>query len=81
MADPRDDEARSGYRYLGLGTELVAAVAGLTLFGWWLGGRFGPDGDLWGLLIGFALGFVGGMYNLIRAVQGSGGSRPGEPRR
>lgn len=72
------DDARTRMRFLGLGTEFAAAVAGLSLFGWWLGGRFGGRGDVWGLLIGFALGFAGGMYNLIRTVRGNRGSGSGE---
>lgn len=78
MADSRDD-AQTRMRFLGLGTEFAAAVAGLSLFGWWLGGRFGGRGDIWGLLIGFALGFTGGMYNLIRTVQGNRGSGDTRP--
>jgi len=77
MADPRNEDFRSGFRFLGLGLELAAGVAGFTLFGWWLGGRFGGNGATWGLLIGFALGFLGGMLNLIRSVQGAG--EPGSP--
>jgi F0F1-type ATP synthase assembly protein I len=48
----------------GIGIELAAAVAGFTLAGYWWDRHFhtGP----WGLLIGLALGLVGGMYNLIR---------------
>jgi len=48
----------------GIGIELAAAVAGFTLAGYWWDRHFhtGP----WGLLIGLALGLVGGTYNLIR---------------
>ena len=45
---------------------MAAAVAGLSLFGYWLGDHYG-NGVL-GLLIGAALGVVGGMYNLIRVT-------------
>ena len=42
----------------------MAAIAGLSLFGYWLGGKLGNAGL--GLAIGGVLGIVGGMYNLIR---------------
>lgn len=86
MAGFQDQDFRSGMRFLGLGFELAAGVAGFTLFGWWLGGRFGESGATWGLLIGFTLGFLGGMLHLVRSVQGAGepptrGPKPGEPKR
>lgn len=48
----------------GIGIELVAAVAGFTLAGYWWDRHFvtGP----WGVLIGAFLGLVGGMYNVVR---------------
>ena len=51
-------------RLSGMGFELLGAVAGLTLAGYWWDRHFktGP----WGLIIGIALGLIGGMYNLIR---------------
>ena len=48
----------------GIGIELAAAVAGFTLVGYWWDRHFHTQP--WGLLIGIALGLVGGMYNLIR---------------
>lgn len=47
-----------------MGFELVGAIAGLTLVGYWWDRHFetGP----WGLIVGIALGLIGGMYNLIR---------------
>lgn len=59
----------SGMRYAGLGMEFAAAVAGLTLLGHWADRHFGSEP--WGLLIGAALGIVGGMYNMIREALGS----------
>jgi F0F1-type ATP synthase assembly protein I len=53
-----------GLKYLGLGTEFAAAVAGLTLVGYWVDRHFGTRP--WGLLIGAGLGLVGGMYNMLR---------------
>lgn len=54
----------SWLRYGGIGVEFAAAVAGFTLAGYWIGGRFGRSRS--GLLIGAVLGIVGGGYNLIR---------------
>ncbi len=55
---------RRGLGYLGLGVELAAAVAGLTLVGFWIDRHYGSEP--WGLLIGALLGMIGGMYNMIR---------------
>ena len=51
-------------RSYGLAVNFVAAVAGLTLAGWWLDGRF--DTSPWCLLGGLAVGLIGGTYNLLR---------------
>ncbi len=51
-------------RLSGIGFELVAAVVGFTLVGLWVDRHY--DTGPWGVLIGLALGLVGGMYNLIR---------------
>jgi ATP synthase protein I len=53
-----------GLRFLGLGLEFAAAVAGMTLVGYWIDRHYGTGP--WGLLIGAGLGLVGGMYNMIR---------------
>ena len=50
----------------GIGIEFAAAVAGFTLAGYWWDGHFHTSP--WGLLIGIALGLVGGTYNLIRQL-------------
>jgi len=42
-------------------------VAGLAFFGYWIGRYYGNEAL--GLLIGAAVGIVGGMYNLIRATR------------
>jgi F0F1-type ATP synthase assembly protein I len=54
----------SWVRLSSIGFELVAAVAGFTLLGYWWDLHYGTAH--WGLLIGVVLGLVGGMYNLIR---------------
>lgn len=64
----------SSSRLAGLGFELAAGVAGLALFGYWIGKYYG-NAPL-GLVIGAAVGIIGGMYNLIRAsrVSSAGGA-------
>jgi ATP synthase protein I len=51
-------------RLSGLGVELVGAVAGFTLLGYWWDRHF--ETAPWGLVICIGLGLIGGMYNLIR---------------
>jgi len=57
-----------------IGFELVAAVAGFTVAGYFWDRYFGSAH--WGVLTGAVLGMIGGMYNLIRqsllATRGSG---------
>ena len=48
----------------GIGIELAAAVGGFVALGYWWDRHFHTHP--WGLLIGGALGLVGGMYNLVR---------------
>ena len=64
MPDKRTDRSSLG-RFYSLGFELVAAVAGFTLVGYWVDRHYGTAP--WGLLIGLGLGLVGGTYNLIRS--------------
>ena len=52
-------------RYSGAGLELAGAVAGLTLVGYWIDGKF--DTSPWGLIVGLVIGLVGGLYNLVKA--------------
>ena len=52
-------------RYSGVGLELAGAVAGLSLLGYWIDGKFGTGP--WGLLGGLAMGLVGGIYNLVKS--------------
>lgn len=70
------DQSESGLRYMGLGLELAAGVAGLALLGHWIDRHFGSAP--WGLLAGAVIGLLGGMYNLIRAAVG-GKSEPPPP--
>jgi F0F1-type ATP synthase assembly protein I len=49
----------------GLGFELLAAVVGFAVVGYWIDRHYATAP--WGLIIGATLGIVGGMYNLIRS--------------
>jgi F0F1-type ATP synthase assembly protein I len=63
--DPKGRNADTQWIKLsGLGIELVAAIGGFTLAGYFWDRHFGTGP--WGLLIGALLGLIGGMYNLIR---------------
>ena len=63
----------------GIGFELVGAVAGFTLVGYWVDRHYRTYP--WGVLIGLALGLVGGMYNLIRESLAASREAEEEPRR
>ena len=63
MSEPGRNRLRGGASW-GMGFELVGAVAGFTLVGFWIDRHYRTYP--WGVLIGLALGLVGGMYNLIR---------------
>ncbi len=58
------DDDRTSLRLAGVGIEFAAAVAGLSLAGYWIDRHSGSEP--WGLLTGAALGLIGGTYNLIR---------------
>jgi len=59
------DERFPGWiRYSGVGLELAGAIAGLALVGYWVDRHFGTKP--WGILIGVAIGLVGGLYNLVK---------------
>ncbi len=51
-------------RHSGIGIEFAAAVAGFALVGLWIDRHY--DTAPWGVVIGAALGLVGGTYNLVR---------------
>lgn len=73
-----DDDRTSGLRLAGVGLEFAAAVAGLSLLGYWIDRHFGTSP--WALLIGAGIGLIGGTYNLIRdALVGSSGGRRRKP--
>lgn len=45
--------------------EFGAAFGAFVALGWWVGRHF--DMNPWATLVGAGLGFVGSMYNLVRA--------------
>jgi ATP synthase protein I len=51
-------------RHSGVGLELAGAVAGFSLIGYWIDRHYGTSP--WGLVVGLALGIVGGLYNFVR---------------
>lgn len=51
-------------RHSGIGIEFAAAVAGFALVGFWIDRHY--DTAPWGVVIGAALGLVGGTYNMVR---------------
>ncbi len=63
MAGKKQDRP-SWIRYSGVGIEFVAAMAGFAAVGFWIDRKF--ESEPWGLVIGAALGLIGGTYNLIR---------------
>lgn len=87
MADKdRSQGSSNGPALTSAGFEFAAAVAGLTLVGYWIDRHY--DSAPWGLLIGAAVGLIGGTYNIIRAAlragrdprpsDGGGGSADGD---
>jgi Putative F0F1-ATPase subunit Ca2+/Mg2+ transporter len=63
MSDPAEQRSLLA-SYASKGFELAASVAGMALFGYWIGGHYGKA--LVGVAVGGILGIVGGMYNLVR---------------
>ena len=63
-------DRRTTLRLSGMGFEFAAAVIGFVLVGYWIDRHYGCRPK--GVLIGAALGILGGGYNLIRtALQAS----------
>jgi F0F1-type ATP synthase assembly protein I len=62
----RNKAMKSIAPYVGLGTELVAAVVGFGAVGWFIDSKFDTS-PMWMLLL-LLLGMIGGMYNFIKAA-------------
>ena len=52
-------------RAYSLGFNFVAAFGVFAALGYWFDSSW--DSSPWGLIVGAALGLIGGMYNLIKA--------------
>lgn len=63
-SQPAGKPPRGAWRLAGAGVELAASVGGCVLLGYWIDTKL--DSSPWALLIGAAIGIVGGLYNLIR---------------
>jgi ATP synthase protein I len=63
---PRGKDPTSQLRLTGLGFELVAAIAGGALLGWWIDKQL-DSSPKW-LITLSVIGIVGGLYNLIRSA-------------
>ena len=59
-----DKRFPSWIQHAGIGLEMAGAVAGFALVGYWIDRHFGSKP--WGLVIGVALGLVGGLYNMVK---------------
>lgn len=66
MIDPQPPSGQSSgaWRLAGAGVELAASVGGCCALGYWIDKKL--DSSPWALLIGAAVGIVGGLYNLVR---------------
>ena len=60
----KDSDGRAYLKWAGLGFEFAAVVALFTYFGYLADQRWGHEP--WGVLIGGAIGFTGGLYHLVR---------------
>ncbi|MDD2666084.1 MAG: AtpZ/AtpI family protein [Methanocellales archaeon] len=63
MPDTRIPQA---FKAISVGTEVAFSVLGGGFLGYLIGKIFGEKWAAIGLSMGILLGFVGGMYNLIR---------------
>ncbi len=77
MAKQRQDQP-SWIRFSGIGIEFASVVAVFALLGYWIDRHYGCRP--WGLVIGAALGLIGGTYNLVRQSL-SAFRPPGRPNR
>lgn len=75
-SDKRDQY--SWTRYSSLGFEFVAVFGIFATLGYWIDSSW--DSSPWGLIVGAALGLIGGMYKLVKtslaAFEDSSDRRP-----
>lgn len=62
--DADEELSRQWHRMAGVGMEFAAAIIVMGAIGWFLDWLFGLSP--WGLVAGMALGFVVGLWQLIR---------------
>ncbi|MGO9481001.1 MAG: AtpZ/AtpI family protein [Candidatus Kryptoniota bacterium] len=67
LGESLGDAYRELAPYMGLGTELAASVVGMLLIGYFLDKHFGTSP--WLVLVGAAVGLIGGFYNFIKEIQ------------
>jgi F0F1-type ATP synthase assembly protein I len=60
----KDSEGRAYLKWAGLGFEFAAVVGLFVYFGYLADQRWGYGP--WGLVIGGAIGFTGGLYHLVK---------------
>jgi F0F1-type ATP synthase assembly protein I len=65
----RDDDraVQQMWAMAGVGVEFIAAVGGMTLLGWWIDRSFDWTPTL--TITGLVVGFIGGLYNLVRSAR------------
>ncbi len=63
-AEKDEKASRQAHRMSGVGFEFIAAVLLFGAIGWWVDWQFGFSP--WGIVVGVALGFVVGLWLLIR---------------
>lgn len=62
-----EDQARQWFAMAGIGTEFIVAVLLFGGLGWFLDGRWSTSP--WLLLTGMAIGFAGGLYNMVKMAR------------
>ena len=63
--DQNGNEQQRWFQLAGLGMEFIGAVVLFGAVGWWIDRRM--SSSPWGLIIGGAIGFAGGLYALVKA--------------
>ncbi|MDI6639665.1 MAG: AtpZ/AtpI family protein [Methanocellales archaeon] len=62
---PKDSIAQA-VKMISVGTELAFSVIAGGFIGYFIGKRFRETGAVIGLSVGILLGFIGGMYDIIK---------------
>ena len=67
MALQPSQQTLTSFKALGIGMELVTAVGGLAILGYFADDYFGTEP--WLVFTGVVLGVIGGCYNAVKQVQ------------